>query len=436
MELQVAAPSARRIDPTTGPWPAGEGSAVDVPGNPALQEWADAGLGAPDIDAIRHWRVARLQAELARRELAGIVLLDPINIRYATDCTNMQVFCMHNMVRYAWVAADGPVVLFDFPRCEHLAHGLDHIDEVRPAAPLSYFDAGSRQEEFLRYWSSEIATLAGRAGGDARIAVDRMPPGGEGALAAQGLEVIAGYEPCEHARSVKHPEEIKAMRRSIHAAETGLWRMWQALVPGSTTENELWSWLHQANIARGGEWIETRLLASGPRTNPWFQECSDRVIQRDDLVSFDTDLVGPYGYCADISRAWVAGRAPTARQRELHQLALEHVNENARLLRPGASFREICEQSHRLPPDCRANRYACLAHGIGLCDEYPAIRYPEDWDSGGYDGVLEPGMTICVEAYVGPERDCEGVKLERQAFVTDDGVEFMDRFPLGLVPDA
>ena len=27
------------------------------------------------------------------------------------------------------------------------------------------------------------------------------------------------------------------------------------------------------NIKRGGEWIETRLLTSGPRTNPWFQEC-------------------------------------------------------------------------------------------------------------------------------------------------------------------
>lgn len=427
--------SGRRIDPASGPWPGSEQVVVDGGGNPALQEWADAGLDAPDIDAIRQWRVARLQAELTRRDLAGIVLLDPINIRYATDCTNMQIFCMHNMVRYAWVGADGRVVLFDFPRCEHLASGLDLVDEVRPAVPLSYFDAGDRQGEFLRHWSREVATLARHAGGDARIAVDRTPPAGEQALAAHGLEVVAGYEPCEHARSVKHPEEIKAMRRSIHAAETGLWQMWRALEPGRTTENELWSWLHQANIARGGEWIETRLLASGPRTNPWFQECSDRVIQHGDLVSFDTDLVGPYGYCADVSRAWVAGAEPTARQRELHDLALEHVNENARLLRPGATFREICEQSHRLPPDCRANRYACLVHGIGLCDEYPAVRYPEDWGSGGYDGVLESGMTVCVEAYVGPDRDREGVKLERQALVTDGGLEFLDSFPLGLVPN-
>ena len=44
---------------------------------------------------------------------------------------------------------------------------------------------------------------------------------------------------------------------------------------------------------RGGEWIECRLLTSGERTNPWFQECSDRVIQTGDIVAFDTDLIGP-----------------------------------------------------------------------------------------------------------------------------------------------
>jgi hypothetical protein len=110
MHSQAEESSGRRIDPARGPWPGSERVDVDGPGNPALPEWADAGLEAPDIDVIRQWRVGRLQAELARRDLAGVVLLDPINVHYATDSTNMQIFCMHNMVRYAWVAADGPVV--------------------------------------------------------------------------------------------------------------------------------------------------------------------------------------------------------------------------------------------------------------------------------------------------------------------------------------
>lgn len=81
--------------------------------------------------------------------------------------------------------------------------------------------------------------------------------------------------------------------------------MQHALRPG-ITENQLWSLLHQANIELGGEWIETRLLSSGGRTNPWFQEASDRVICPRDFVCFDTDLIGPFGYCCDVSRTGAA----------------------------------------------------------------------------------------------------------------------------------
>ena len=36
-----------------------------------------------------------------------------------------------------------------------------------------------------------------------------------------------------------------------------------------------------------------------------------RIIERGDMVSFDTDFTGPYGYCCDVSRSWVCGGAPT-----------------------------------------------------------------------------------------------------------------------------
>ena len=50
------------------------------------------------------------------------------------------------------------------------------------------------------------------------------------------------------------------------------------------TELDVWSMLHEENIKNGGEWIETRLLASGPRTNPWFQEASFRTLSEGDMV--------------------------------------------------------------------------------------------------------------------------------------------------------
>ncbi len=212
--------------------------------------------------------------------------------------------------------------------------------------------------------------------------------------------------------------------------------MWEALRPG-LTENQLWSILHAANIARGGEWIETRLLTSGPRTNPWYYECSDRVIEAGDIVSFDTDLIGPYGYCADISRAWVTpGRMPTGEQEQqtLQAVAVELLEHNRALLRPGLEFRDFSEKAYVLPEKYLPNRYSTVAHGVGLVDEYPAIRYPEDWEWYAYDGVLEPGQALCLEAYVGEVGGREGVKLEIQVLITETGVETIDTFPLDLTP--
>ncbi len=48
-------------------------------------EWAAAGIAAPDLPAMRKYRLERIRAELKRRGYAGALLYDPVNIRYATD---------------------------------------------------------------------------------------------------------------------------------------------------------------------------------------------------------------------------------------------------------------------------------------------------------------------------------------------------------------
>ena len=181
----------------------------------------------------------------------------------------------------------------------------------------------------------------------------------------------------ELARVVKNPEEIKAMRCAMAAAETAMGVMHQHLEPG-VTEQRLWSHLHAENIARGGEWIETRLLSSGPRTNPWYQECSSRVIEAGDLVAFDTDLIGTYGYCVDISRTWLCGDGdPTPEQREIYDLGLEQIQRNTELLQAGVSFRELTHRSF-VPDDQTYRHNTALYHGVGLCDEHPLIVFPDE----------------------------------------------------------
>ena len=56
------------------------------------------------------------------------------------------------------------------------------------------------------------------------------------------------------------------------------------------TEEELWSHFHKVNIENGGEWLETRLLTSGHRTNPWLQECSNKIIEKGDKYFTKLDI--------------------------------------------------------------------------------------------------------------------------------------------------
>ncbi|MYL32067.1 M24 family metallopeptidase [Pontibacillus yanchengensis] len=379
---------------------------------------------------MRQYRLGRVREQLRKQGYGGIVIFDSVNLRYATGSRNMQIFMLRNPGRYVYIPTEGPVTLFDFPNCEHLSEGLETIDEVREATTLSYVASGENLYDNARNWAKEIEELVKeRQGGNKKLAIDYSPSIGLVELSKLDVEVVDGQEIIEHARSIKSDQEIEAMKISVRTAEQGMIRMQQALEPG-ITENELWSYLHQTNIAQGGDYVETRLLNSGHRTNPWFQECSDKVINEGELVAFDTDMNGPFGYFTDISRTFYCGDSePTDEQKRLYQTAYEQIQTNIDLLKPGMSFREYAEKSWKIPEEFFPNRYFTVAHGTGLSGEYPYIVYAQDFEEKGYDGIIQPNMVLSVESYIGSPGGKEGVKLEEQLLVTEDGVENFSDFP-------
>ena len=97
------------------------------------------------------------------------------------------------------------------------------------------------------------------------------------------------------------------------------------------------------------------------------QESSNKIIQRGEIVSFDTDMVGPYGYCADISRAFVEGNKFNSDQKKIILKWLLNISITTQeLIKPGLSFNEFTEKSWKLPDEYYGNRYSCMVHGIGL----------------------------------------------------------------------
>ncbi len=430
----------RKIDPSRGTYLA-DGSPNDNdrieigPTQLAFAEWAAAGLQVPNLAAMREYRWQRLIQHVIERDYGGVLIFDPLNIRYATDSTNMQLWNTHNPFRAVLLCADGYMVIWDYKNSPFLSTFNPLVKEQRSGADLFYFDRGDRVDVAADVFSNEVRVLIEEHGGNnKRLAVDKIMLHGLRALESQGFEVFPGEELTEKSRSVKGPDELLAMRCAVHACETAVLKMEhfarENIPQTDTSEDDVWAVLHAENIRRGGEWIETRLLSSGPRTNPWFQECGQRIIQNNEIISFDTDLVGSYGICVDMSRSWWIGdESPPADMIAAMQHAHEHIMVNMELLKPGMNIQDLVRQSHVLKPEYQKLKYGCLMHGVGLCDEWPLVAYPDQMVEGAFDYELQPGMVLCVEALVSPQDGDFSIKLEDQVVVTEDGYENLSSYP-------
>ena len=425
-----------KINPDRKPATRPDGSPADNdrieigPTPMAFAEWDEAGLQAPNLKKMRRYRYDRLLAALHERDYGAVLLTDPLNIRYATDSTNMQLWNTHNPFRACALFADGHMVLWEYKNSPFLADHNPLVNEVRSGASMFYFVSGDKTEEDAGAFVSQLDDLMREHAGDnRRVAVDKIMVAGYRALQARGFEVCEGEELTEKTRSIKGEEEIKAMRCAMLSCEHSVAAMKEAAKPGMT-EDEIWAVLHAENIKRGGEWIETRLLASGPRTFPWFQECGPRVTGNNEILAFDTDLIGVYGLCVDISRTWFLGDGePTQMMKDYYRVAYDHIMTNMSLLKPGVSFDELTFGGHQLASEFVPGQYSCRFHGVGLCDEWPMIAYPKDYVEGAYDYVLEPGMMLCVEALVGTAEAGFSIKLEDQVLITENGFENLTNCP-------
>ena len=406
-------------------------SVFSEPTELALQEWQLKGLDLPDISIINSYRKERVARQLQGKNVDAVLLFDPLNIRYATATSNMLLWNTHNPFRSCLVFDDGHCILWDYQGSTHyLESNYLYIDEVRTGASMFYFAKGDNVKSAAENFSAQVSQIFKKKGRHTKkLAIDKIMLDGFKSLENRDFKIQNGENIMEHARSIKSVEELKAMRCSISACETSMHIMEEKTKPGMT-ENDIWSILHSENIKRGGEWIETRLLSTGTKTNPWFQECGSRMLRNNEIVAFDTDLVGCYSMCTDISRTWWVGdKEPTNEMKEDYRIALDHIQQNAELIAPGVHFKDLTFKGHQLNSTYKKQQYSCRFHGVGLCDEFPLIAYSEDYEEGAFDYVLQPGMTLCVEALISRENGDFSIKLEDQLLVTESGYENLTSYP-------
>lgn len=390
-------------------------------------EWSDLSRirPLPEIDHARlyAYRIEQIRASLRRHGAAMAMLVNPISLRYVLEYRTYPLWQAHAHTTYAFVPVEGPIVAYNVygnPPC---------ADSIRVGRHNTYFDGATELGDNARLLAQDVSDFLSEIGTDnRRVAIEYVNPSLTQALLQRGLEVMDGVAVAEEARIIKSADEIMCIKWAVEVAEHGIAQMKAALRPG-ISEVQLWGLLNYTNLANNGDWHNARMLASGPRTNPWLQEATDRKVEAGDLVAFDTDMVGPFGYFADISRTFFCGPGrPTARQKQLYRLALEEIEYNTRLVKPGARLTDLQALAWKTPDEFKQNAYVCILHGVGMTDEYPRVN-PIYRGPNPYDGVIQEGMVVCIESYMGAVGERDGVKLEQQVLVTSDGTEPISTYP-------
>ena len=376
-----------------------------------------------DVERMFEYRRERLREQLRLHDADFCILLSPISLRYAVDYRSYLLFQAHIPTVYLFLPQEGPTIAYG------CYYDVPQIDEFRPGRPQAFFEGGTNIDVAARDLADDVVNYLDEIGSrKRRVAIEYVNPSVTQALEARGVEVIDGVRIAELARVIKSADEIACMRWAVAVGQHGAALMRRALRPG-VSELQLWGLLNYTNIANDGDWHEGRMLASGPRINPWLQEASERRIESGDLVGFDTDMVGPFGYFVDLSRTFHCGPArPTRRQKQIYRMAVDEIEHNLKLVRPGMTLLEMQRQAYPVPEACRDNAYPCIIHAVGMCDEYPQAR-PLFRGENPYDCELQAGMVVCIESYMGPRGERDGVKLEQQVLVTDDGYELLTDFP-------
>jgi Xaa-Pro aminopeptidase len=379
----------------------------------------------PDLVEARH---RRLCDSIVSAGFAGLLTADPITISYATGVRNMNVFSMMGPFRFLLVVPEGPTVLYEYAGAEHLAETSPVLTDVRPAPGVTAV-SGQRHRDATQRFAAEIASLISGAAEARSLGIERVEFTLADALRGRDLGIAAGTEAVVRARAVKLDSEITIMREAVVRVEAAVAEMRRHLVPGAT-EIEVWAEFQRHLIAHEGEYVSTRLAQTGPRTVPYFREAAPVQCASGDIFCLDTDAIGFGGYAVDFSRAYLVGSgAASDGQRTVHALALEQLRHNAEQLAPHLSFEDYARSAWPVPDRYRRFAYGCLAHGLGMCGEWPYVPHAVAGEPFGLDGSFEPGMVICVESYVGHPDDGFGVKLEDQYLITDDGAERMSTAP-------
>lgn len=233
----------------------------------------------------------------------------------------------------------------------------------------------------------------------------------------------------EALRERKDAGEVAAIRRAGAMATRALERLLPQLRPG-LTELEVAGLLEKGLRDEGSEAFPfPTIVASGPRSALPHAHSGSRELRAGELLLLDFGAQAD-GYCSDITRTVVIGRADE-RQREVHDLVREAQGRAVAGIRAGMTGQD----ADALARDYIERRGSgelfqhSLGHGLGL-EVHEAPRLARR-----VEALLPEGAVVTIEPGV-YEPGWGGVRIEDDVHLGPAGPELLTHFPRELLEVA
>jgi Xaa-Pro aminopeptidase len=350
----------------------------------------------PHLSEYTQRRLA-IGSALKPRKLDALIVTCLANVRYLSGFTGSNG---------ALLISAGGCELFTDPRYE-LQASQEADCRVRAARGplLAHLMAVVQRKKFRRLGFEKF-----------RISWDACNFLAESLSLGAALEPVAGL--IEELRMVKSASEIALIRQSMAICDAAFEATLTGLRAG-VSERDVAAELDYQIRRRGadGAAFET-IVAAGARSALPHAHPTDNPLRNKQLVLIDVGA-SQAGYCSDMTRTMILGRAGT-KARRLYQAVAEAQASALAAVRPGVTAASVDRAARRVLARHGLEREFAHAtgHGLGLeIHEPPRLGKRERI-------VLQPGMVITVEpgAYL---TGFGGVRIEDTVLVTAGGAEVL-----------
>ncbi len=226
-------------------------------------------------------------------------------------------------------------------------------------------------------------------------------------------------------RTVKQPEEIEQLRRSIDITDAGIREIYRVCRPGMY-EYQLRAAFEKVLADEGvREPAFSTIVAAGPSALVMHYPEQDRRIEDGHMVLLD--LGAQYGFCgADISRVFPANGTFTDRQKQLHDASLSAIDYLCGAVKPGMAMADIDPMTREfLFPKLRAMGLAETEEDVKKYVWHRTSHHLgfDTHDVNDYTLPICPGMVFTMEVGIYVEDWGEGVRIEDDILITETGCE-------------